>query len=118
MAFVGATDTTLARDRVAGETILTPLAFLPYLIWANDDARLSPEVVRTAELPEEDAKLPPPDWILYVPMAFLNTPARDYVNGLLQRGSYRPIMVSEQGTAALYMRTDKPTPLARADVHP
>ena len=118
MAFVGTTDTTLSHDRAAGETILTPLAFLPYLIWSIDDARLTPDVVRTAELHEEDSKLPPPDWILYVPMAFLSPPTREYVNGLLARGTYRPIMVSEKGTAALFMRTDKPTPLARADVHP
>ena len=108
MSFVKLTPPTFTRERSAGETVLTPLAFLPYLLWQLDDARTHPALVITAEQVAADAALPPPDWIVYVPQAFLKQETRDYVQRLLAQGGYEPRLV--RGEAALLARTGRRQP--------
>lgn len=113
MRFVGSTDALLAAERAPGETILTPLAFLPYLVWTIDEARTRPALVRLAEM--HDAQGPPPDFVLYVPQLFLREQTRGWVDALLASGLYRPLLADAGGAGALYVRQDRPASLARAD---
>jgi hypothetical protein len=103
MAFVSSTSPTLAHERHSGETILTPLAFVPYLLWQLDDAREQPSLLLTAEQwaksPDRDVR---PQWVLYVPESFLSTDTRALVEQLLATGEYRTRIVS--GTSALLER--------------
>jgi hypothetical protein len=113
MRFVGTTDGLLAAGRAPGETILTPLAFLPYLLWTIDDARTHPSLIRTAEMEEETGPQEPPDWVLYVPLAFLRQGTRERVDALLGSGLYVPLVMGDDAVGALYVRRDRRQPLAR-----
>lgn len=102
MAFVSSTSPTLTHERHSGETILTPLAFLPYLLWQLDDARERPSVLVTAE---EWARAPQrlkPDWVLYVPASYLSPETRQLVDQLLATGDYAARIV--EGNSALLER--------------
>jgi hypothetical protein len=113
MAFVGAADGLLEASRDAGETILTPLAFFPYLMWRLDDVRRQPTLVRMAELPDEPGS-EPPDWVYYLPQFFLRQEARARVDALLESGLYAPVFVDPQGVGAVYVRRERRhEPLAR-----
>lgn len=115
MEFVASTAPLLTTERAAGETILAPLAFLPYLLWTLDDARQHPELVRTAEAFAQSASPQPPDWILYVPKIAIGAKTVEAENALLATGLYKPLMVSDEAPGALYVRADRTQPLARAD---
>jgi hypothetical protein len=112
MTFVASTDGVFATARTSGQTILTPLAFFPYLLWTIDDMRLHPALVRMAEVQDQESGQTPPDWVLYVPQAFLRQEALAPVEALLGSGLYTPMLVSPDGSAALYVRRDHYEPLA------
>ena len=112
MTFVATTDGVFATARSSGETILTPLAFFPYLLWTIDDMRLHPALVRMAEVQDHEGAQTPPDWVLYVPQAFLRQEARAPVEALLNSGLYMPVLASADSTAALYVRRDHAERLA------
>ena len=100
MSFVTTTSPTLTHERGRGETILTPLAFRPYLLWQLDDARREPSLVLNAEQWAISSDPPTPDWILYVPESYLNRETRQVVEGFLRRGQYEPRVI-EGGSALL-----------------
>lgn len=106
MGFVGTTDALLASARAPGETILTPLAFFPYLLWTIDDARLHPDLIRMAELQDKAGGETPPDWVLYVPQFFLRQEVRAHVDALLASGLYAPLLAGPDGVGAVYVRRD------------
>ena len=107
MSFVASTDDLLASARTSGQTILTPLAFYPYLMWTNDDVRRQPELVRLAEVAATQAgNQTPPDWVIYVPSFFLRAEAKAPVDALLESGMYAPVFASPDGIGALYVRRD------------
>jgi hypothetical protein len=107
MSFVASTDGLLASARTSGETILTPLAFFPYLLWTIDDVRLQPELVRMAEMvATTPGDQTPPDWVIYVPSFFLRAEAKAPVDALLGSGMYAPVFASPDGIGALYVRRD------------
>jgi hypothetical protein len=116
MAFVASTSPTLTHQRREGETILTPLAFLPYLLWQLDDAREHPNVLVLAE---DWARTPirtKPDWILYVPESYLSRETRHYVDQLLATGDYATRIV--EGSSALLERTVAAETYALLDLRP
>jgi hypothetical protein len=110
MGFVATTDRLIAEQRAPGETILTPLAFLPYLMWTIDEARAQPALIRMAEMPAQETA--PPDWVLYVPAFFLRDETRGQVERLLSTGLYAPLLADGGGIGALYVRRDRAQPLA------
>ena len=107
MSFVASTDGLLASARASGETILTPLAFYPYLMWTIVDVRQQPDLVRLAEVAATTAgDQTPPDWVIYVPSFFLRAEAKAPVDALLGSGMYAPVFASPDGIGALYLRRD------------
>jgi len=98
MAFVAKTPATLESERAAGETVLTPLAFLPYVMW-----QLGPtadfDTVLTAEQVAQSGDVGTPDWILWVPEIFANREARDRIAKLVHGGQYE--VRATDGKAAL-----------------
>ena len=98
MEFVSKTPRWLVSERRPTETILTPLAFLPYLMWElGPDSSF--DVVLIAEEQASAPSLGRPDWILWVPEIFANRAARDRVAKLIQQGGYD--VVEADKTAAL-----------------
>jgi hypothetical protein len=108
MAFVEDVHPTMVQERLPGESVLTPLVFLPYVLWTLADTRSTPALAPTAEHASADAK---PDWILWVPSAFLDRDSRERIGRLVAGGGYTPRVV--RGDAALLVRTDRGQPLAR-----
>jgi hypothetical protein len=108
MAFVEEAHPTMVQERLPGESVLTPLVFLPYVLWTFADTRRTPALVPTAEHASTDAK---PDWILWVPRAFLDRDSRERIGRLVAGGGYTPRVVRDD--AALLVRTDRTQPLAR-----
>jgi hypothetical protein len=108
MAFVEQSRPVMLEERTQGESVLTPLVFLPYVLWTLEDTRSAPSLVATAE---HDGPEVEPDWILWVPRAFLDQASRERVGRLIASGRYeRRFAVGE---AALLARVDRPAPLAR-----
>jgi hypothetical protein len=118
MKFVSTTDPLLANDRRPGETILTPVAFLPYLLWTLDDVRKDPSLLRMVEQQDQQEyeRFVAPDWVLYVPAAILRDETRNRVYALLESGLYVPYFHGGGNVGALYVRRDHFDRLARADV--
>jgi hypothetical protein len=86
MAFVGSTRDTLINKPAAGEHILAPLAFLPYLMWELNDGK---NTVITAEHATVNGYSGAPEWILDVPEIYANPNTRDFVAALVKQGGYR-----------------------------
>ncbi len=95
---------TLERERLPGQTVLAPLAFFPHALWALQDTRVHPEKVVVAEQAADAASPAQPDWVLYVPQAFLKPATKEYVDALLASGSYR--LVTGAPEAALFTRAE------------
>lgn len=106
MAFVQEAQPTLVAERQAGESVLTPFVFLPYVVWTFADARERPELVSAAE---HTTAAHDPDWILWVPRAFLDRESRERTARLVASGAYTPRLT--RGDAALLVRT-RSAPLA------
>jgi hypothetical protein len=114
MCLVGDVDGVLATAHATGDSVLAPASLTPYLLWRSDEARRAPSRVRVAELePATDGKTPP-EWVLYVPRAFVRESTRAAVEALLASGLYQPLIAGEDGVGALYVRRDHrartPTP--------
>lgn len=107
MAFVADVRPMMAEERDAGETILTPFVFLPYVLWTIDDTRRAPALVTAAELAPPEAA---PDWILWVPRALLDRESRERIGRLVASGTYEPRVV--RGESALLERRPAHPPLA------
>ena len=108
MAFVEDVRPTMLQERRPGESVLTPLVFLPYVLWTLEDTRSAPQLVATAE---HDGTGIDPDWILWVPRAFLDQASRERVGRLVASGRYEQRYAA--GDSALLARIDRPAPLAR-----
>jgi hypothetical protein len=107
MAFVEDARPTIVQERRPGESVLTPLVFLPYVLWTLEDTRATPALVPAAEHALAGAT---PDWILWVPRAFLDRESRERIGQLVASGAYTPRVV--RGDAALLVRTERAEPLA------
>lgn len=101
MAFVERSADVLRSERRDGETILTPLAFMPYLVWELGlDA--APRAVVTAEEAARDPDRPPADWVVHVPEITASLAAREHLAAL---GRNRPWAVRlAEGSHALLAR--------------
>ncbi len=96
MAFVSSMRETLASKPLAGERMLVPIAFLPYLMWELKDNK---SMLVTAEHATVNNDTSRPEWILDVPEIYANPKTRDYVAQLVQTGGYQVWLTN--GTAAL-----------------
>jgi hypothetical protein len=87
MAFVTRTSDVLREERRDGETILAPLAFMPYLLW---ELRLDaePRTVVTAEEAARRPDAPAFDWVLHVPEITASLAAREHLTRVGQSGRY------------------------------
>ncbi len=94
MAFMSSARKVLAAKPLAGEQILAPLTYAPYLIWELDHSRIIP-----AEQALAGKHATRPEWILDVPQNYLNPEARDMVAQLIQDGGYEVRLTD--GNAAL-----------------
>jgi hypothetical protein len=101
MGFVTTTPDVLRRERLPGETIITPLAFMPYLMWqlGVDDPR---RVFVTPEQEVVQHAVPRPDWILFVPTIVASRAAHDYMIDLVSEGGYE--LRASAGGSALFAR--------------
>lgn len=106
MAFVERASPRLVAERQAGETVLTPIAFLPWFVRTLDDARRRPELVDIGEAADSAAQ---PDWIVYTPSVFLSPAVRRRFDGLVATGDYEARYV--EGGAALLARRARETAL-------
>lgn len=86
MAFVSSTRETLVAKSSAGERILAPIAFLPYLTWELHRHR---NTVITAEHATVNSDSGRPEWVLDVPEIYANPKARDFVARLIKEGGYQ-----------------------------
>ena len=107
MTFVEDVRPTMLRERRTGESVLTPFVFLPYVLWALPDARATPSLVAAAEHVDVASA---PDWILWVPRAFLDAASRERIGRLVASGAYTALVVRDD--AALLVRQDRSAPLA------
>jgi hypothetical protein len=98
MAFVSKTPATFASERAPGETVLTPLAFLPWLMWQLGPSADFTTVLTAEQVTQGDA-VGTPDWILWVPEIFANREARDRIGTLVKSGGYQ--VRASDGKAAL-----------------
>lgn len=111
MAFAQRARPVIDAERMQGETVLTSLAFVPWLVWTLDDVRARPALVRTALAGADEGEAPRPDWIVYAPTVFLGGETRTRFDRLLASGDYEPRFV--HGTAAVFARRGRVTPLDR-----
>jgi len=107
MEFVEDVRPTMLTERHAGESVLTPLVFLPYVMWTLADTRAQPQLVSAAE---HAGSADAPDWILWVPRAFIDRDSRERIGRLVASGAYAPRVV--RGESALLVRTHRGEPLA------
>ncbi len=105
MAFVTDTPGVLKAQRRDGETIMTPLAFMPYLLWELGlDAQ--PRTVVTAEQAAREGDTSAPDWVVHVPEITASVAAREHLVRLAQGGQYAPRLAD--GRRALLARLHAP----------
>jgi hypothetical protein len=76
-------------------------------MWTLDDARVHPQLVSAAE---QAGAADAPDWILWVPRAFIDRDSRERIGRLVASGAYAPRVV--RGDAALLVRARRTEPLA------
>jgi hypothetical protein len=108
MAFVSSAREILVKKAAAGERILAPLAFLPYLTWelkgqgSTDHIVIAEQVAldRAANRPEANR----PGWILDVPEIYASPRTREVVAQLIEDGGYEVRLTD--GKAALLSLPD------------
>ncbi len=88
MAFVTKVSETWAVERRPNDTILTPLAFLPYFMWQLETGATLDRVF-VAERLETEIAPGKPEWIVWVPDIFTRPDARPKVIELIQNGGYQ-----------------------------
>jgi hypothetical protein len=96
MAFVSSTRETLANKPAAGERILAPVVFLPYLMWELGSGASTVVTAEHAAVKGDDGR---PEWILDVPGIYANPRTRDFVAQLVKEGGYQ--IWATDGKAAL-----------------
>jgi len=96
MAFVNSSRAVLATQRAAGEHVLVPLAFQPYLMWELD-AR-GPAEIATAEQAALHGSGTFPEWILHVPRGYVSQRAQDLVTQLIHDGGYEVRLTDGQAS--------------------
>ena len=104
MAFVNSARETLTKRPAAGERLLAPLAFLPYLMWELNDRG---STVITAEQATVNGDVSRPEWILDVPDIYANPRTRDFVAQLIREGNYR-VWLTDGKAALLTLRAPPP----------
>ena len=104
MAFVNSARETLTKRPAAGERLLAPLAFLPYLMWELNDRGSN---VITAEQATVNGDVSRPEWILDVPDIYANPRTRDFVAQLIREGNYR-VWLTDGKAALLALRAPPP----------
>jgi hypothetical protein len=97
---------TLGRERLPGQTVLAPPALFPHVLWAFEELRAHPDRVVVTEQAADAASPALPDWVLYVPRAFVKPTTKEYVDALLASGSYR--LVTGTPEAALFRERATP----------
>ncbi len=102
MAFATSAVEVLKREKRPQETILSPLAFMPYVMWELDIAEWSGPVIPAEELSLQKPGTHP-DWIVYVPRISANPQSTQHIENLIEQGAYERRLGSQ--TAALFHRT-------------
>jgi hypothetical protein len=87
MAFATAAEPVLRAQRDDGDSVLAPLALLPYLMWQFPDAGREHRI-ETAERGAINHPAANPDWILYVPRLSASDAARTWLPELIRTGGY------------------------------
>ena len=104
MAFVTSAVQVLKQEKQPHETILSPVAFMPYVMWELHIPEWAGPII-----PAEEIRLQKPgtqpDWIVYVPKISANPQSIQHVKHLIDQGAYE-IRLSSQ-TAALFHRTSQ-----------
>lgn len=114
MAFAHAAEPVLRAQRDDADSVLAPLALLPYLMWQFPDAGRMHRI-ETAERGAIDRPAAQPDWILYVPRLYASSAAQAWLPELIRTGGYE-VRLSD-GEAALLARPQvgRRTPQAAPD---
>ncbi len=88
MSFASSSGEMLQMHLNGQPSILTPLAFLPYLSWKLQSGGEHDSLV-IAEQAALDQETAPPDWILDVPDIYASQQAREFVQRLIRDGGYQ-----------------------------
>jgi hypothetical protein len=102
MAFARTAEQRLRRDWSAEQTVVVPLALLPYMMWAFP----GPERARHVAIAERVALQHTPvepDWIVYMPLIYASAAARDALPQVIRAGGYE--MRETDGESALLARS-------------
>lgn len=102
MSFVKSAEEVIAKQRTDGERLLTPLAFLPFLLWEGE-GRGRADLIVAAEREALNPQPTPPEWVLDVPKIYASDGARDLVNRLVREGAYE-VRLTDGKAALLKLR--------------
>jgi hypothetical protein len=87
MRFADGAARALREQRADGQSLLVPLALLPYMMWEFPEAGRA-HLIETAERAALDRQVVQPDWIVYVAPIYASDAAQQWVPRLIQTGSY------------------------------
>jgi hypothetical protein len=87
MRFADAAARALREQRTDGQSMLIPLALLPYMMWEFPEAGRA-HLIETAERAALNRQGLRPDWIVYVAPIYASDAAQHWVPRLIQAGSY------------------------------
>ena len=102
MAFVTSAVQVLKHEKQPHETILSPVAFMPYVMWELHIPEWAGPIIPAEEISLQKPGTHP-DWIVYVPKISANPQSIRHVKHLIDQGAYE-LRLSSQ-TAALLHRT-------------
>ncbi len=109
MTFADTATRVLREQRADGQSVLIPLALLPYMMWEFPRAGRA-QLIDTAERGALNPQAAPPDWIVYIPLIYASDAAKRWVPRVIQEGGYE--VRGGDGDAALLAR---PAAAAAAD---
>ena len=101
MAFVTTSLQVLKREKKEEETVLTSLAFMPYVMWELKIQERT-DLLIVAEEAAAKGQVPRPDWIVYVPQISANPRAQALTDHLIGGEKYEPRL--RDGTSVLFHR--------------
>jgi len=102
MAFVTSAVEVLKQEKQPHETILSPVAFMPYVMWELQIPEWAGPIIPAEEISLQKPGTQP-DWIVYVPKISANPQSVQHVKQLIDQGAYKLRLRSQ--TAALLHRT-------------
>lgn len=110
MTFVSSAREVLGKKGAAGQRILAPLAFLPYLTWELKGQGRTDHIV-VAEQVALDRATSLPDWILDVPEIYASPGTREVVAQLIKDGGYAVRLTDGKAALLSLPNADRPRSL-------